>query len=191
VRNSELLEPSSIYFESTPHLVCFVFLYRVLDVGVEMLNRKYAFGRQRVDIVAKYKEHIYPVELKIKSLDKLTDLMTKYGLEQLWAYRDKAGVKDGWYDMTKASESRGTCTQGRRCGTAFALSFNTFIYRTFFQRRSFVVGFAGLRFCESLLFFCRAGKERLLRKTPFFFLSETLIPAAWEKNMGNRGVNSG
>ncbi|MDR2198427.1 MAG: hypothetical protein LBR53_03030 [Deltaproteobacteria bacterium] len=49
-----------------------------------------------MDILAKYKGRFHPVELKIKSSDKFTDLSAKSGLEQSRSRMDKDGAKEGW-----------------------------------------------------------------------------------------------
>ncbi|MDR0548435.1 MAG: AAA-like domain-containing protein [Deltaproteobacteria bacterium] len=65
-QNAEILGSPYNYKESTPHLVCFAFLQRVLNGAVEAFNREYALGRRRLDIEVKYKGVSYPIELKIK-----------------------------------------------------------------------------------------------------------------------------
>ena len=92
--NSEMLEPPYDYKESTPHLVCFAYLRRVLNGGVEALRREYALGRQRLDLEARYKGASYPVELKIKRPGRSLD--AKKALEQMSGYMEKLGALEGW-----------------------------------------------------------------------------------------------
>jgi hypothetical protein len=93
---ADMIDDPYGYNETISHIVCFAYLQRVLNGGVETLTREYAFGRQRMDLNAKYKGKNYPVELKIRGLDKFVELKTKESLEQLWSYMDKGGAKEGW-----------------------------------------------------------------------------------------------
>jgi hypothetical protein len=94
--NSEIINSPYDYFETTPHLVCFAFLQRVLNGGVETLRREYALGMRRLDLMIKYKGQAYPVELKIRALEKFVELKRQENLKQLRAYMDKCGAKEGW-----------------------------------------------------------------------------------------------
>jgi hypothetical protein len=94
--NSEMIGPPFKYKESTPHLVIFAFLQRVLNGGVDSIIREYAIGRCRLDIAIKYKKVSYPVELKVKRKGSFSDKMLKQSLEQTLSYMDKLGAKEGW-----------------------------------------------------------------------------------------------
>jgi hypothetical protein len=71
-------------------LVLYAFLQRVLNGGAE-ITREYALGRLRVDICITYKEHRYPLEVKIKGYKSEADNM-----EQLLGYMDRCGSSVGW-----------------------------------------------------------------------------------------------
>jgi hypothetical protein len=95
--NAEMPGEPDCLTESTPHLVCFTFIQRVLNGDVDEINREYALGRRRVDLHALYKGISYPVELKTKSSRNAfseKDMMDS--LEQLHSYMDKCGSKEGW-----------------------------------------------------------------------------------------------
>jgi hypothetical protein len=63
-------------------VVCFVYLQRVLNGGVEVLTSEYALGRRRLDLKAKYKGISYPVELKIKRKGTMSDKKAQEALDQ-------------------------------------------------------------------------------------------------------------
>ncbi|MDR1051881.1 MAG: ATP-binding protein [Deltaproteobacteria bacterium] len=94
--NSEILEAPHNYKESTPHLVCFAFLQRVLNGEAESLTSEYALGRRRLDIDAKYKGVSYPVELKVKRKGQFSKKKAQEALDQLCSYMDKLGAEEGW-----------------------------------------------------------------------------------------------
>jgi hypothetical protein len=94
--NSEMLGVPYSYKESTPHLVCFAFLQRILNGAAEALSREYALGRRRLDIEAKYKGVSYPVEFKVKHKGQYSDNKTQQALKQLSSYMDKLGAEEGW-----------------------------------------------------------------------------------------------
>jgi hypothetical protein len=94
--NSEILGTPYNYKESTPHLVCFAFMQRVLNGRVELLSREYALGRRRLDIEAKYKGISYPVELKIKRKGQFSKKKAREALDQLSSYMDNLGAQEGW-----------------------------------------------------------------------------------------------
>jgi hypothetical protein len=95
--NAEMLGEPDRLTESTPHLVCFTFIQRVLNGDVEDINREYALGRRRVDLHAIYKGISYPVELKTKSPNStFSGKDMNDSLEQLHSYVDKCGSKEGW-----------------------------------------------------------------------------------------------
>jgi hypothetical protein len=96
-QNSEMLGAPDRLTESTPHLVCFTFIQRVLNGDVEEINREYALGRKRVDLYALYKGVSYPVELKTKSPKaNFSENDLNKSLKQLRSYMDKCGSKQGW-----------------------------------------------------------------------------------------------
>ncbi|MDR2141258.1 MAG: AAA-like domain-containing protein [Deltaproteobacteria bacterium] len=92
--NAEMLGKPDNISEATPHLVCFAFMQRILNSGVDKLQREYALGKMRLDICAEYKGVSYPVELKRQ--DKFTDNEMTKSLNQLRTYMDKCGAKEGW-----------------------------------------------------------------------------------------------
>jgi hypothetical protein len=95
--NSEMLGAPDRLTESTPHLICFTFIQRVLNSDVEEINREYALGRKRVDLYALYKGVSYPVELKTKSPNvNFSEKDLEKSLKQLHTYMDKCGSKEGW-----------------------------------------------------------------------------------------------
>jgi hypothetical protein len=96
-KNAEMLGEPDRLTESTPHLVCFTFIQRVLNGDVDEINREYALGRRRVDLHALYKGISYPVELKTKSpRNSFSEKDMTDSLDQLYSYMGKCGAKEGW-----------------------------------------------------------------------------------------------
>jgi hypothetical protein len=90
-RNSEALEDPNGYSEALALLVANAFFQRLLNGGVQLLQREYALGKGRLDLCAFFKGQYYPVELKIKSSKSLPQ-----SINQLKKYMDKLGAKEGW-----------------------------------------------------------------------------------------------
>ncbi|MDR1166567.1 MAG: hypothetical protein LBO66_12015 [Deltaproteobacteria bacterium] len=84
-------QPRVLSHEGVAHLVLLGFLQRTLNGGVDSLNREFALGKQRVDVLVTYKGRDYPLEIKIKGVQSLNE-----SLEQLSSYMDKLGVSKGW-----------------------------------------------------------------------------------------------
>lgn len=89
--NSEIWMEKYQYKEAAPHLVLQAFLQRVVNGGGEIL-REYASGRRRFDLCVKYAGKKYPIELKLRYGSRTE----QDGLEQLGAYMDQMGEKEGW-----------------------------------------------------------------------------------------------
>ena len=89
--NSEIWIEKYEYKEAAPHLILQAFLQRVINGGGEIL-REYASGRRRFDLCVKYAGKKYPIELKLRYGGRTE----QDGLEQLGAYMDQVGEKEGW-----------------------------------------------------------------------------------------------
>jgi hypothetical protein len=89
--NSGVLDAIHGYSEAMAHLVLMAFLQRILNGGVESLKREFALGRRRLDLCARYKGVNYPVELKIKANQTLSE-----SLQQIRDYMDTCGSDEGW-----------------------------------------------------------------------------------------------
>ncbi|MDR0550151.1 MAG: hypothetical protein LBI10_12205 [Deltaproteobacteria bacterium] len=77
--------------EALTHLVLYAFLQRVLNGGVDFIQREYALGSLRADICVSYKDLRYPLELKIKDHKSQSA-----SLEQLFDYMNKCLASEGW-----------------------------------------------------------------------------------------------
>ncbi|MDR3312399.1 MAG: PD-(D/E)XK nuclease domain-containing protein [Spirochaetaceae bacterium] len=87
-RNSEIWEQKSDYTEVFPHLLLQAFLQRVLNGGGR-IEREYAAGRGRMDLMVDYKGHQHIIEIKlIHSYDTPAEVRQE-GLDQIMRYRDK------------------------------------------------------------------------------------------------------
>ncbi|MDR1724214.1 MAG: AAA-like domain-containing protein [Tannerella sp.] len=88
--NSGIWEGMISYKEAAPHLILMAFLQRVINGGGDII-REYAADTGRTDLYIRYKDHIYPIELKIRRDTK----SLRKGLDQLSEYMDTLGCKEG------------------------------------------------------------------------------------------------
>ena len=79
------------YHEAAPHLILQAFLQRVINGGGRII-REMAASTGRVDLCIEYKDHRYPIELKIRR----DDSTSTEGLKQIAGYMEKLGSKEGW-----------------------------------------------------------------------------------------------
>jgi AAA domain len=79
------------YKESAHHLLLMAFLQRVINAGGEII-REMALGNKRIDMLVKYKQQEFALELKIKR-DNLT---IEDGKKQLAGYLDQLGLDEGY-----------------------------------------------------------------------------------------------
>jgi hypothetical protein len=85
--NSEIWEQKSDYTEAFPHLLLQAFLQRVLN-GEGRIEREYAAGRGRMDLLAVYNNHKYIIEIKLIHSYETCERVRAKGLEQIEKYRD-------------------------------------------------------------------------------------------------------
>jgi len=85
--NSEMWEEKMNYTEAFPHLLLMAFLQRVLNGGGR-IDREYAAGRGRMDLLVEYNARKYVVEIKLVYEKQSTDTIKTRGLEQTAQYRD-------------------------------------------------------------------------------------------------------
>jgi hypothetical protein len=86
-RNSEIWEERMNYTEAFPHLLLMAFLQRVLNGGGH-IDREYAAGRGRMDLLVEYNEKKYVIEIKLIYEKQSPDTIKARGLEQIAKYRD-------------------------------------------------------------------------------------------------------
>jgi ASC-1-like (ASCH) protein len=87
-RHSEIWEQKSDYTEAFPHLLLMAFLQRITN-GEGRIEREYAAGRGRMDLLVEYAGKINILEIKlIRDYDSL-ELVKEEGMEQIISYRDK------------------------------------------------------------------------------------------------------
>ncbi len=79
------------YKAAFPHLFLMAFLQRVVNGG-GAIEREYAAGRGRVDIVVKYGGESHLIEIKTVSPKKGRDFALQEGLKQIARYGDRMGV---------------------------------------------------------------------------------------------------
>jgi hypothetical protein len=95
-RHSEVWEQKSSYTEAFPHLLLMAFLQRVIN-GDGHIDREYAAGRGRMDLVVEYAGKLYIIEIKlIYDYDTPKDVFEE-GLKQIIGYRDKIGISTPSY----------------------------------------------------------------------------------------------
>ena len=91
--HGQALLKSAPYHEVAPHLVLMAFLHRVVNGGGS-LQREYAVGMGRLDILLRYGDVRLAIELKTWRDDE-PDPLSK-GLSQLDAYLAGLGLDSGW-----------------------------------------------------------------------------------------------
>jgi hypothetical protein len=99
--NSDVWIERYQYREAAPHLILMAFLQRVINGGGQIV-REYALGRRRIDLCVHYAGKRYPVELKLLAGPKTRE----QGLEQLAAYCDLCGQREGWLVIFDRSPER-------------------------------------------------------------------------------------
>jgi hypothetical protein len=86
-QNSEIWEEISDYTESFPHLLLMAFLQRVINGGGD-IDREYAAGRGRMDMMVEYAGKRYIIEVKIIHYYETPAAVREKGLTQIKKYRD-------------------------------------------------------------------------------------------------------
>jgi hypothetical protein len=92
-QHGEPLLGTAPYAEIAPHLVLMVFLHRVVNGG-GTLEREYAIGRDRMDLLLTYGVDRLAIELKAWRTCRSDPL--RDGLAQLDAYLTRLGLDTGW-----------------------------------------------------------------------------------------------
>jgi Holliday junction resolvase len=87
-RHSEIWEQRADYTEVFPHLLLMAFLQRVINGGGN-IDREYAAGRGRMDLVLEYNKQYYIIEVKLIHYYDTPTVVREEGLEQIRTYRDK------------------------------------------------------------------------------------------------------
>jgi hypothetical protein len=89
-RHSEIWEPTVDYTEAFPHLLLMAYLQRITN-GEGRIEREYAAGRGRMDMLVEYRDKKYILEIKlIRDYDSPLSVK-KEGIKQIRFYRDKFG----------------------------------------------------------------------------------------------------
>jgi hypothetical protein len=87
-RHSEVWEQKSDYTEAFPHLLLMAFLQRITNGGGR-IEREYAAGRGRMDMLVEYENKTNIIEIKILHDYDNPKATTEEGIEQILSYRDK------------------------------------------------------------------------------------------------------
>ena len=85
--NSEMWEEKMHYTEAFPHLLLMAFLQRVLNGGGR-IEREYAAGRGRMDLLVEYTTKKYILEIKLVYERQSFETVKAKGLDQTAKYRD-------------------------------------------------------------------------------------------------------
>jgi hypothetical protein len=86
--HSEIWEEKADYTEAFPHLLLMSFLQRVTNGG-GYIDREYAAGRGRMDLMVEYADKCYIIEVKIIYYYNTPASVREEGLVQIQQYRDK------------------------------------------------------------------------------------------------------
>ncbi|MDR0391488.1 MAG: PD-(D/E)XK nuclease domain-containing protein, partial [Planctomycetaceae bacterium] len=90
-RHADIWEQKINYTEAFPHLLLMAFLQRVTNGGGH-IDREYAAGRGRMDLLVEYADKRYIIEIKIIYYYDSPSTVREEGLEQIQKYRDKIDV---------------------------------------------------------------------------------------------------
>jgi hypothetical protein len=84
------------YQEAVPHITLMAFLQKVVNGGGRV-QREYAAGRGRIDLLIEYRGERHALELKrIFDGGPSAERVREAGLRQLCAYLDSLGLREGW-----------------------------------------------------------------------------------------------
>ncbi|MDR2382502.1 MAG: PD-(D/E)XK nuclease domain-containing protein, partial [Prevotellaceae bacterium] len=86
-RHAEIWEQKADYTEAFPHLLLMAFLQRVINGGGD-IDREYAAGRGRMDLMVEYAGKRYIIEVKIIYYYDTPTAVREEGLTQTKKYRD-------------------------------------------------------------------------------------------------------
>ena len=108
--HGELLQSAAPYAEIAPHLVLMAFLHRVVNGGGR-IEREYALGRRRLDLLVDYRGSRLAVEVKTwrETDDRRGRNPVTEGLAQLELYAARAQATASWlvvFDQREASLAR-------------------------------------------------------------------------------------
>jgi hypothetical protein len=87
-RHAEIWEPKVDYTEAFPHLLLMAFLQRVTN-GDGRIDREYAAGRGRLDLLVEYKGASHIIEVKLLHSYDTPAAVREEGIEQILPYRDR------------------------------------------------------------------------------------------------------
>jgi len=87
-RHSDVWESQADYYEAFPHLLLMAFLQRILNGGGNV-EREYAAGRGRMDLLVEYNGRAHIIEIKLIHYYDTPQIVREEGLEQIKWYRDK------------------------------------------------------------------------------------------------------
>jgi len=111
-KDGHLAAAGFLYREAGPHLMLQAFLQRIVNGGGG-IEREYALGRGALDLLVRWKQEQYAIEMKIRrDRETLPD-----GLKQLSRYLDVTGLDEGWLlvvDKRKLPWSRKLFRRDRR-----------------------------------------------------------------------------
>jgi len=86
-RNSEVWEQKADYTEAFPHLLLMAFLQRVINGGGR-IDREYAAGRGRMDLVVEFAGKVHLIEIKLVYPSDGRETTQQEGLVQILRYAD-------------------------------------------------------------------------------------------------------
>jgi hypothetical protein len=98
--NSEAWLGRYDYHEAGPHLMLMAFLQRIVNGGGS-IQREFALGSGRADLLVGYHGERFALELKVKKSERTL----QEGIEQLGRYLDLLGVKEGYLILFDRGDS--------------------------------------------------------------------------------------
>lgn len=91
--HSELWEQKADYTEAFPHLLLMAFFQRIVNGGGR-IEREYACGRGRVDMMIEFGDKLHIIEIKLVHPKAGRQMTVEQGLEQLSRYSDRLNADE-------------------------------------------------------------------------------------------------
>jgi hypothetical protein len=113
---------SAPYHEIAPHLVMMAYLHRVANGGGS-IEREYAIGSGRMDLLLRFKGVTLPIELKVWREGEIDPL--KEGLPQIDGYMNGLGLDSGWLVIFDRRKNQPPIRERTRTETALTPSGRT------------------------------------------------------------------
>ena len=114
-QHGEPMLKTAPYHEIAPHLVLMAFLHRVVN-GEGVIEREYAIGAGRMDLMVRYRDRVLGMELKVWRDGRADPLNA--GLTQIDPYLAGLGLDTGWLVIFDRRSGQPPIEERTRCEPA-------------------------------------------------------------------------